>query len=61
MIEKYNRNYYFYFNEKGYGHWKHIKQVIKNTLDSPQISKEEKILTIISLLEDYRKRYLNDK
>lgn len=49
---------YFHYNEKGYGQWKYIKQRIKNILDSPQICREEKILMIISLLEDYQVRYL---
>ncbi len=51
----------FYINEKGYGHWKYLKRYIKNTLDSPQISRYEKILLITGLLDDYRKRYFDDK
>lgn len=53
-----NKGYYFITNEKGYGHWKYIKQRIKTILDSPQISKYEKILTIQGLLEDYYLRYI---
>lgn len=59
-MKKYNKDYIFIFNENGYGQWKYIKQRIKNILDSPQISRYEKILTIQSLLEDYEKRYLNN-
>lgn len=51
------KGYYFISKEKGYGHWKYIKQRIKIILDSPQISRYEKVLTIQGLLEYYL-RYL---
>lgn len=50
----------FYANENGYGQWKYIKSRIKNILDEKQSSRYEKILKIEALLEDYKKRYLND-
>lgn len=41
--------------------WKDLKQRIKQILDEKQSCKETKIISIISLLEDYRNRYLKGK
>ena len=38
--------------------WKYTKLRIKNILDCKHTSREEKILKIECLLEDYKKRYL---
>lgn len=41
--------------------WKILKQYIKKILDSPDICKHTKINMIISSLEDYKVRCLNEK